>query len=40
MFPNHECALALMDSYSGFGEKYSPVCSILIYVFEVIHIAN
>jgi len=27
-FSNHERALALMDSYSGFGEKYSPVCSI------------
>jgi hypothetical protein len=39
-FLNHERALALMDSYSGFGEKYSPVCNILICVFDVIHIAN
>src|ERR1700730_16514258 len=28
-FPNHEGALALMDSYSGLREKYSPVCSII-----------
>ena len=39
-YPNHERALALMDSYSGLREKYSPVCSILICVFEMIHIAN
>ena len=40
MFLNHERALAFMDSYSGFGEKYSPVCNIFISVVEVVHRAN
>ena len=39
-FPNHERVFALTDSDSGLGEKYSPVCIILICVFKVIHIAN
>jgi hypothetical protein len=39
-FPNHDCALALMDSYSRFREKYTPVRRILICGIEVIHIAS